>query len=349
MIHFSVVTVVKNDLVGLKKSRASLEAQRYKNWNHIIIDGKSDAATLKYLRGLPKENTTWVSELDSGIYSAMNKGWKIADPESFVFYLNAGDVFAYRDSLHFASVAIKENPEVRWGCTTHEEKSQDGETWYCKLVSRPSLRNQLYAFGYRSHQGMLMKKEFISVLGGFDESLIVAADWDLFARAITHEKPFTWIEPLACFELGGESSRRMLTAHKELENLRKIYFLETPMDLIFDFIWKTIYLRYFGYRNWFTLIIDLNQRILEIRKTIFISFIAFFTKGRRIDFGIVIIHSSLEWRIKSRTSPAPNRKKYSRRPRELGSVTQKWTLIRMVHRRLQILPLEAPQRSIGHS
>ena len=87
MIHFSVITVVKNDLKGLQKSRESLENQQNKNWTHIIIDGLSNDGTLNYLNSLPKENTICVSESDFGIYHAMNKAWKYANPESSIYFI----------------------------------------------------------------------------------------------------------------------------------------------------------------------------------------------------------------------------------------------------------------------
>ena len=249
MIHFSVVTVVKNDLVGLKKSRESLEAQLHKNWTHIIIDGKSDAATLKYLRKLPTKNTIWVSELDSGIYSAMNKGWKLADPESFVFYLNARDVFADENALLVAAKTLFRHPRKNWGCTTHVEISKDGNTSSCKLVSKPNIRNQLYAFGYRSHQGVVMRQSFIARLGGFDETFRHASDWDLIVRAMLVQSPITWMSPIAVFELGGNSAKYILASHKELLKLRKRYFLTTFPERFYDYVWRAIYLKSFGYLN----------------------------------------------------------------------------------------------------
>ena len=169
MTYFSIVTVVKNDLAGLKKTRKSLEDQKYRKWTHIIIDDSSTDGTLKYIKRLPKDNTVYISEPDSGIYDAMNKGWKIANPESFIIYLNARDIFTAPTSLTEAHKAFKAAPGSNWGCTTHEEIQQDGEGWVCKLVSPPSIPNQLYAYGYRSHQAVIMKAKFIKGLGGFNE------------------------------------------------------------------------------------------------------------------------------------------------------------------------------------
>ena len=265
MIRFSVVTVVKDDLRGLKKSRESLEAQKYKGWTHIIIDGKSSANTLKYLKSLPKENTIFVSESDSGIYNAMNKGWKLASPDSFVFFLNARDVFTDPRSLSEANDALKKSPSSNWGCTTHEEIQENGEGWVCKLVSPPAIANQLYAYGYRSHQAVIMKAKFIAALGGFDEAYKIASDWDLIVRALIKELPTTWIKPIARFELGGISSTRILEAHMELRKLRKIYLKWGIRRQILDDLWCAYYLKVFGFFNYFTPIINLNLHIIRFR------------------------------------------------------------------------------------
>ena len=212
-----------DDLEGLKLSRESLISQTYSGWSHIVIDGSNNEEIFEYLESLPKGNTKYLSEPDSGIYSAMNKGWKLATPNSFVFYLNARDKFANCDSLATASRALQMHGDPEWGCTTHEEINRDGSGWICKLVSEPDIRNQLYAFGYRSHQAVVMRANFIKELGGFNEKYLIAADWDLIVRAIIHTKPAEWRNPIAIFELGGESSVKMIEAHREL--IRGLKFL----------------------------------------------------------------------------------------------------------------------------
>ena len=248
--YFAVVTVVKNDLAGLKKSRASLESQTYKNWIHIILDGGSTDGTLKYLKSLPPENTIFVSESDNGIYDAMNKAWKFAHPESYVYFLNARDTFADRLSLSKANRALKVAGNPLWGCCTHEEMGEDGDGWVCKLVGPPSVPNQLYAFGYRSHQAVLMKASLIAKLGGFDEKYRIAADWDLIARALLNTRPATWFYPLGRFELGGMSSSRLLDAHMELREIRKRLLWEKARDQFYDDVWCAIYLRTLGFSNY---------------------------------------------------------------------------------------------------
>jgi glycosyltransferase involved in cell wall biosynthesis len=321
MIHFTVITVVKNDLVGLRKSRNSLNQQQFKNWTHLIIDGSSKDGTLKYIKSLPKENTIYVSESDTGVYNAMNKAWKMSDPESYMFYLNARDVFTDPTSLYEAAKALKLSPGSNWGCTTHEEINEDGGGWVCKLVSPPSIPNQLYAYGYRSHQAVVMKTSFIQSLGGFDETYKIASDWDLIAKAINKEVPLVWTHPIVRFELGGMSSSRLLEAHMELREIRKKYFGKSLKWRFMDTIWCAIYLKYFGYKsNWHLVpnFLSRKKNVSKIRKR---------NLPRIFDYGILGFKVSI---VIKRARPKTKKRRAPRRtPIRIGLILQVHKLLKI--------------------
>jgi hypothetical protein len=262
-IIIAIITVVKEDLYGLQKTRFSIESQSYSSYIHIIVHGGGDSETLLYLKSLSTKNTLFVSEPDSGIYNAMNKGWELAPPGSFLYFLNAGDIFAEKNSLEVASETLRRNRDALWGCTTHEEVEVSGDNWVCKLVSPPSVSNQLHAFGYRSHQAVIMRKDLLSHLHGFDESLQIAADWDLIVRALIEFTPCIWKTPLGKFELGGESTIRIQQAHKELKLLRRRYLKLNFYSLILENLWEAIYLRDFGFRNFFSFLFRRKQKKLS--------------------------------------------------------------------------------------
>lgn len=338
-IHFSVVTVVRKDLDGLKKTRESLDAQKHKNWTHIIVDGDSRDGTKKYLESLPSQNTIYISERDSGIYNAMNKGWRLAQDNSFVYYLNARDVFATSVSLTKAASALRGSVDGMWGCTTHEEINEDGTGWVCKLVSPPSIPNQLFAFGYRSHQGVVMRKEIIETLSGFDESYRLAADWDLIVRAMLNSTPVVWIHPLGRFELGGESSKNIYRAHMELRSIRRNYLPRSISARFFDEIWCAYYLNHLGYSS---IISKLLQRFLSFKvkkfqmwrftllpRTRYIQInLGFITIGLHLK-GLNFFHKS-----KKRSRPVKTKRNFRFEITNL--------LIHRIHKGLGILPYESP-------
>ena len=332
---------MRNDLEGLKRTRKSLEQQEYKNWLHVIIDGDSIDGTKMYLKLLPSENTLYISEPDSGIYNAMNKGWKLAIPNSFVYYLNARDVLATNVALNMAAAALQDSTEGMWGCTTHEEINEDGTGWVCKLVSPPTVSNQLYAFGYRSHQGVLMKTELIEELGGFDESYKIASDWDLIVRAMRHSRPVVWVHPLGKFELGGFSTHNLLTAHYELIEIRKKYLTFTVSTKLFELLWRDIYLSQFGYRSRILFLREflkwakVKSFYLKDKMNIF----AYFSSGNISFFGIKITIHFTRTRLRKRSPSRVNR---------LKKKLRKGRLIQITHSQLKILPYQRPKSSSEH-
>lgn len=89
----TVVTVVFNGAVTLEHTILSVIEQAYENIEHIVIDGGSTDATLDIIRKYEDSIDYWVSEKDSGIYDAMNKGIALARGD-YIGMLNSDDYFA---------------------------------------------------------------------------------------------------------------------------------------------------------------------------------------------------------------------------------------------------------------
>ena len=70
-----------------------------------MIDGHSVDGTLKILDNYKEEISLLISELDSGIYEAMNKGIRLSTGEYIVF-LNAGDTFYDQNTLKLVSLFL---------------------------------------------------------------------------------------------------------------------------------------------------------------------------------------------------------------------------------------------------
>ena len=75
----SVVTVVFNGELFLEETILSVLNQTYDNIEYIIIDGGSTDETVDIIKKYEYAIDYWVSEIDEGIYDAMNKGGKVAE------------------------------------------------------------------------------------------------------------------------------------------------------------------------------------------------------------------------------------------------------------------------------
>ena len=68
----SIITVVLNNKKFLQQSINSVLNQSYKNYEHIIVDGKSTDGTLNILKKNNSNIDYWISENDKCLYDAMN-------------------------------------------------------------------------------------------------------------------------------------------------------------------------------------------------------------------------------------------------------------------------------------
>jgi len=86
----SVITVCFNAILDIEATIKSVVNCKYRNIEYIVIDGGSSDGTVELIKEYKKNISYWISEPDSGIYAAMNKGLEIASGD-WVINLNAGD------------------------------------------------------------------------------------------------------------------------------------------------------------------------------------------------------------------------------------------------------------------
>ena len=88
----SFITAVYNAKFFLNETLASIVNQDYPNKEIIVIDGGSNDGTKDVIINFDEHIDFWISELDKGIYDAMNKGLQKATGD-FVTFINAGDTY----------------------------------------------------------------------------------------------------------------------------------------------------------------------------------------------------------------------------------------------------------------
>lgn len=88
----SIITVTKNNSLGLEKTIKSIIPQKVEGVEFIIIDGFSQDDTKAVVQQYESYIDYWISEEDTGIYDAMNKGIRHAHGDYLIF-MNSGDCF----------------------------------------------------------------------------------------------------------------------------------------------------------------------------------------------------------------------------------------------------------------
>ena len=88
----TVITVVYNNVSGIRETLESFVSQSWSNKELVVIDGGSTDGTWEVVKSYSDKIAYKCSEPDGGIYDAMNKGIDKANGE-WITFLNSGDVF----------------------------------------------------------------------------------------------------------------------------------------------------------------------------------------------------------------------------------------------------------------
>ena len=173
-MKYSIITVNFNNKEGLRRTIESVIHQTYQDFEYIIIDGGSTDGSADIIKGYNDHINYWVSEKDSGIYNAMNKGISKANGEYLIF-MNSGDCF-YKNNI-LESVA-KRNMIVGKDYHYNESTNQG-----FVIILPPRLSMLTFINDTLPHQSTFFKKELFRNLQ-YDETLRYAADMKFYLQKI---------------------------------------------------------------------------------------------------------------------------------------------------------------------
>ena len=181
---FSIITVVKNDEKNISKTIKSIISQSYKNYEYLIIDGKSSDKTVEKILKFKKKINYLSSIRDKGIYFAMNKGAKLSRGE-VIIYVNSGDKL-YKEALKVIRKKFDLNQDYNFVFGTVRRN-------YLKdtiIKSGLNVKRLKYNFDFAtSHStGFYLKRKIFLKNGLFNTNFKYSADYDLYYRLLINKK-----------------------------------------------------------------------------------------------------------------------------------------------------------------
>lgn len=166
------MTINLNDAAGLKKTVDSVLIQNRRDIEYIVIDGGSRDSSVGILRERAANIDYWVSERDSGIYSAMNKGIAVARGE-FICFMNSGDAFSPTVLERLLDRYDEwKGYDVVYGDIMNATRAQ---------VERAEGPSRIFKDMPFCHQAVIVRTE-LQKRFPFDTSYRVAADYDFMLR-----------------------------------------------------------------------------------------------------------------------------------------------------------------------
>jgi glycosyltransferase involved in cell wall biosynthesis len=186
-MKISIVTITYNAAQYISHTLESVITQTVRPCEHIFIDGKSSDGTQELIRNyerISNYKVKLVSEIDEGIYDAMNKGLSYVKGD-YILYLNAGDYFASKNVLNlyhtnYISKALIYASNINYV----DSNSNISREW--RLSPYPGN----FKSGWHvAHPGFLAEINLLRNLKGFNLEFKIASDFDLMLRAVKSIDP----------------------------------------------------------------------------------------------------------------------------------------------------------------
>ena len=224
MIFFSIITINYNNHFGLERTIQSVVSQSFKSYEYLVIDGGSTDGSTDCIALHDSHINYWISESDSGVYDAMNKGWKKANGHYCIF-LNSGDVFADTEVLKHVYELTDSTSDLVYGC--HLWGSLEGARWNPK---KDFKMRDILTHTPISHQATFIKKSLLEKVGGFKTNYKIIADWGVLIDLVRMGARLQKISLDVCIaEEAGVSN----VTEKEVMRERSLYLIRHHFLIFF--------------------------------------------------------------------------------------------------------------------
>ncbi len=187
-LKVSIITVVYNNFSTINETINSVIAQSYSNIEYIVIDGNSTDGTRKILESRKKDIDILVSEPDSGIYDAMNKGINLATGD-IIGTLNADDFFADNNVVTRIISAFETDSSIQAIYSNVVFIDDSGQQKITRYYSSKNFYPWMFKFGFQpAHPTFYIKKQVFKQYGIYRTDLRIAGDFELLMRFMLRYK-----------------------------------------------------------------------------------------------------------------------------------------------------------------
>lgn len=183
-MKISIVTATYNCASSVADCLASVAGQVYADVEHVVIDGASTDGTLEVLQAHRDSLAVLVSEPDSGIYGALNKGIALATGE-VVGVLHADDIFCSTDTLIAVASVFEREPsiDIVFGDVVYTGLANPNKI--LRFYSGVRFASWKLRFGFMPpHTATFFRKSIFDRHGSYRSDYMSAGDFEFFVRTI---------------------------------------------------------------------------------------------------------------------------------------------------------------------
>lgn len=180
----SIIIATYNAASTLTRALQSVSAQTYDHYELIVIDGASLDGTVEIIKSHESLITRWISEPDSGVYNAWNKGLKLATGE-WICFLGADDRFFSPSVLQvLAAHLATAYPPYRVVYGQIVGVRDDGEIVFTSGKPWSQAKLTFRSYDNLPHPGLMHHRSLFDIHGAYDDRFRFAADYELLLREL---------------------------------------------------------------------------------------------------------------------------------------------------------------------
>lgn len=251
-MKFTIITAAFNCEKTINRTLESLLKQTNLNFEYIIIDGNSTDETLKIIKSYEEEFNnkaipfSWVSEEDSGIYDAWNKGLKLANGD-WVSFLGSDDYYLENALETYDKLLSNNSEDLDWVYSNVRFEGENNNSRVLDSVwSWKQFRRNINITP--AHVGSFHNKQYFKNHGVFDVSYKIAGDYEMLLRAKDKLRTNKAEKITAVMSSGGVSNNMIRKVFKETFRAKRstgevgylLCVFDYYLSLIIYFLKKTL-------------------------------------------------------------------------------------------------------------
>lgn len=219
MAKISIITINYNDKEGLLKTIQSVIGQTWRDFEFLVIDGNSTDGGQEIIRQYEDQIDYWISEPDTGVYNAMNKGIRAATGE-FVLFMNSGDLFYNNEVLQNAIALMDGDYGIYYGDVIVKKPHSERHKIYPDTLSF-----SFFYTGALCHQATFIKRQLFYDHFFYNENYKIYSDGEFFIYTICKmDVPYKHLNLIvAIYDFTGISSTPKYEKLHQEERMKSIH------------------------------------------------------------------------------------------------------------------------------
>lgn len=246
----SVIIPVYNGDRTIKETVESVLNQTFRDFELIVIDDGSIDRTLEVLSAIHDPRMQIFSYQNAGLAASRNRGLAIASGE-YVSFLDADDLWMPNKLLAQLRTLIKDMwASVAYSWTDYIDESGNFVRPGGYLAANGDVLAKLLTIYFLENgSNALISRQAVLDVGGFDETLSAAEDWDLFLKLASRYRFVAVLEVQVLYRLSANSMSADVARQEAacVKVLKRTYKTNPELRRLKKDTWANLY-RYLAFK-----------------------------------------------------------------------------------------------------